>query len=123
MAFLKVLAQGFLRFVLKTGANVLTGGVPVGEICAEIWESYERSGRGEKQVRADVQQLAASPDTPAQIAQAVRETAGDQPPDIQLALSLYLEQVPGTVRRSLRSLTDPTGRTVPAGLSLRKAAD
>src|SRR4051794_34122653 len=114
MAFLKALAQGFLRFALKTGTNVLTGGVPVGEICAEIWESYERSGLAEKQARADVQQFASSPETPAQIEQAVRETAGDQPRDVQLALSLYLEQVPGTIRRSLRSPQDPTGRTVPA---------
>src|SRR5262245_42636647 len=123
MAFLKVLAGGFLRFILKTGANVLTGGVPVGEICAEIWESYERRGRGESQLRADVQQLAANPDTRAQVEQVVRETAGDQPQDIQLALSLYLEQVPGTVRRSLRSPQDPSGRTVPSGLVLRKATD
>src|SRR5262245_52694914 len=123
MAFLKVLAGGFLRYVLKTGANVLTGGVPVGEICAEIWESYERRGKGEAQLRADVQQLAANPDTPAQVEQVVRETAGDQSPDIQLALSLYLEQVSGTIRRSLRSRQDPTGHTVPAGLVLRQPAD
>src|SRR5437870_2722079 len=108
MAFLKALAQGFLRFALKTGANVLTGGVPVGEICAEIWESYERSGRGAKQARADVQQLAENSNPREQVEQVVRETASDQPPDVQLALSLYLEQVPGTVRRSLRSLHDPT---------------
>jgi serine/threonine protein kinase len=123
MAFLRALAQGFLRYALKTGANLLSGGVPIAEICVEIWESYERSGKGEKQARADVQQLAASSDTPAQIEQVVRETAGDQPPDLQLALSLYLEQVPGTIRRSLRSQQDPTGRTLPTSLVLRKSAD
>src|SRR5262245_29507999 len=116
MAFLKVLAQGFLKFVLKTGANLLTGGVPVGDICGDIWETYERRGKGAAQARAEVQQLAASPDTPAQIEQVVREVAADQPQDVQLALSLYLEQVPGTVRRSLRSSQDPCGHTVPAGL-------
>src|SRR5262249_26142075 len=123
MAFLKSLAQGFLKFVLKTGANVLTGGVPVGDICGEIWETYARSGKNEAQVRAEVQQLAQGRDTATQIEQTVRETAGDQPEDIQLALSLYLEQVPGTVRRSLRSSRDPTGRTLPAGLVLHNAAD
>src|SRR6266542_2585554 len=123
MAFLKVLAQGFLKFVLKTGANILTGGVPVGEICADIWETYERHGKGASQVRAEVQQLAEGRDTATQVEQTVREVAGDQSPDVQLALSLYLEQVPSTVRRSLRSRQDPTGRTVPASLPLHNAAD
>ena len=35
----------------------------------------------------------------------------------------YLDQVPGHVQASLRRPEDPTGRTIPGGMTLRKAAD
>jgi hypothetical protein len=38
-------------------------------------------------------------------------------------LRIYLSQVPGAIHRSLRRPADPSGATVPAGLSLRRGAD
>src|SRR5262249_45312731 len=55
--------------------------------------------------------------------QTVREVAGDQPEPVRQKLAMYLQQVPGSIRQHLRRPTDPTGRTVPAGLTLRRASD
>ncbi len=48
------------------------------------------------------------------------EAAGGQPREIGLALVSYLGQMPARVRQSLRRPADPSGTTVPAGLSLKK---
>jgi serine/threonine protein kinase len=56
----------------------------------------------------------------AEAARTVRQTCPDQPAEVQEALVSYLSQMPGVIRRSLRRPQDPTGRTVPQGMSLRK---
>src|SRR5262249_11289164 len=42
---------------------------------------------------------------------------------LELHMATYLAQVPAAVRQTLRSPADPSGRTVPPGLSLKRADD
>jgi hypothetical protein len=45
--------------------------------------------------------------------QVARQVAHDAPAEERIALELYLTQVPGAVRQSLKRADDPTGETVP----------
>jgi hypothetical protein len=54
---------------------------------------------------------------------AVAAEAADRPAEVRRALTAYLTQVPGAVRRSQRRPADPSGRTLTHGLSLRQPAD
>ena len=55
------------------------------------------------------------------VRQAVQEAAAGRPEAERQELATYLMQVPAAIRCSFRRPTDPSGRTVPAGLVLRKA--
>jgi hypothetical protein len=122
----------FLRCVgkaaVKHGLRALAGLVPMGselyDFACDVWTDY----RGEKQgaeLRAELQALAQA--NPAQArqaaAQVTQEVAADQPPEVQLALTSYLSQVPAAVRQSLRRPADPSGTTVPATLALNRPED
>src|SRR5262249_36560929 len=76
-------------------------------------------------LRAEVEATAQA--SPAEVKQAadaiVREIAADQPAEVQAALAAYLTQVPAAMRRSLRREADPSGKTVPATLALRRPED
>src|SRR5262249_5907756 len=49
--------------------------------------------------------------------------AAEQPPEVQQALTAYLEQLPAAIRQSLRRPADPSGMTVPATLALKRPED
>jgi serine/threonine protein kinase len=126
---------GFVHFlrcvgkaVVKHGLRGLAGLVPMGDslydIACDALTGYRRDNADEE-MRAEIQALAqASPSQAKQAAEAVvRQVAADQPSAVQEALTAYLAQLPATVRQSLRRPADPTGTTVPATLSLRRAED
>jgi serine/threonine protein kinase len=52
-----------------------------------------------------------------------RRVAGDAPIEERLALELYLTQIPGAVRQSLKRADDPSGKTVPPDLALDAPED
>jgi hypothetical protein len=121
---LQGIASGALRYLLRSGGNALALGLPVGDICLEAWEHLRFKKLSDQQLRDEVQFIAQSNDaTRRAIPEVVKDVAGNQSPDLQIVLETYLTQVPGAVRRSLRSPLDPTGRTIPSGLVLRKAGD
>jgi serine/threonine protein kinase len=45
--------------------------------------------------------------------QVAKQVASEAPPEERIALELYLTQLPGAVRQSLKRADDPTGKTVP----------
>ena len=49
--------------------------------------------------------------------------AANQPPEVRERMERFLDMVPATIQQSLRRPEDPSGRTVPRGLTLRSAAD
>jgi serine/threonine protein kinase len=116
----KALAKHGVRFLM----NLVPGGDVIYDIAADTWEDYHRDGQHDA-LRADLQALAqASPaEVRTAVAEAVKETAGEQPATIRDAMTNYLTQVPAAIRRSLRRPSDPTGTTFAAGETLRGADD
>ena len=124
---------GFVHFlrcvgkaVVKNAGKALASLVPFGEVSYEIakdaWEDFRRdSSEAERQLRSEVEQLAQAPQ--AELREAVEDVVADQPPEVRQALIAYLTQVPAGIRQSLRRPSDPSGRTVPAGLSLKRPED
>jgi hypothetical protein len=114
--------------VVKNGGKALCGLVPFGdgafEISKDAYEEY-RKGHAEADLRAGLEALAQAGQ--AEVRQAAAAVAAqevaDQPAEARLALASYLNQLPASIRQSLRRPSDPGGTPVPAGLSLRKPED
>jgi serine/threonine protein kinase len=115
------------KALYKKGLRALAGVVPFGEALYDVaegtWEELRH--QREEEARAALEEAAqASPAEAAAAAEdVVREVAADQPEEVRRALRDYLAQVPATVRQSLRRSADPSGRTVPNTLALRRADD
>jgi formylglycine-generating enzyme required for sulfatase activity len=116
------------KAVVKHGLRALAGLVPMGgplyDIATDVWSDFHKDRR-EHGLRAEIAALAGASPAEARraAAEVVHEVAADKPPEEQAALASYLAQVPATVRQSLRRPADPSGKTVPATLSLRKPED
>jgi len=112
------------RAVIKNGARALANIVPGGEFIFDAWmvgkEAYEdyRKEGSEAEMKSDLEKVAQA--TPAEVRQAAEAVAADQPAEVRAALTAYLTQLPGSIRHALRRPSDPTGTTIPAGLSLQQ---
>jgi serine/threonine protein kinase len=121
----------FLRFVAKAGLNVVGFGVAgdfavevLPDLARDMWQWWGR-GRGEAELKAEVQEVAQLQGDEARRAAeaAVIAEAADRPEEVRRALTAYLVQVPAAVRRSQRRPADPSGRSLMHGLSLCQPAD
>jgi serine/threonine protein kinase len=116
------------RAVVKHGGRFLFSLAPGGEviydIATEVWGTYCTTDQADS-VRPELEALAqASADQVRQlVADAVHEVAAGMSAQIQEALHTYLTQVPSSIRRSLRRPSDPSGKSVPANVSVRGAED
>jgi serine/threonine protein kinase len=115
---LKCVSKGFL--------NVISGGV-LGEVLGvanNIWDELEKEATEEERL-ADLQLLAqaSAQEMRGSVEQVVREVAQGQTDQIKGQLGAYLLTVQAQVRRSFRSPSDPTGTTMPVGVTLRSAGD
>jgi hypothetical protein len=120
------LIESLVKFTLKHVGDGLTGGMlPVGSIAVDVYEDWCRSiapPAAPVEFRAELEKIS-------QDARAYRKqveallaqmNAGEEVRGRALA---YLNQVPGRIQASMRRPDDPTGRTIPAGVVLRKADD
>src|SRR5207244_8214380 len=80
-----------------------------------------RARQSESEQRASLEEVAQAPAAQVKAeAQAIaREVAAGQPIGEQIALEMYLQQVPAAVRKTLKRPADPSGVTVPPNLCLR----
>ncbi|WP_020469450.1 bifunctional serine/threonine-protein kinase/formylglycine-generating enzyme family protein [Zavarzinella formosa] len=115
-------AFGILKAVGKAALNVAGGGfmgdVLVGALPAiaqNAWEGW-RADRNEKQQHEEVQAIVrmAAAEIRDEVRKVIQEIAPDRPLEIQLELEQYLTQIPISLRQSLKSPADPTGRNPPA---------
>src|SRR5262249_50225753 len=91
------------------------------EIAAEALKRLrERQNEEEQRLALQEAAQAAIEEVKAEAAAVVAHVAGDQPPQVQQALTAYLVQVPAAVRQSLKRPADPTGTTVPLGFCLQR---
>jgi formylglycine-generating enzyme required for sulfatase activity len=123
VALLKVIGKGVLNAVGGgVVGDVLFDALP--EVAREVYGWWFKD-RTPAQQREEVQALVQA--RPAEVRAAahevVLELAGDKPPELQKALEIYLSQVPGAVRQSLRRPADPEGLSLPLALAFQEPED
>ncbi len=128
------LVPSLVKVVIRCVGDGLTGGlIPIGSIAVGVYEELlkgdgpapvpgEPSPVAQARLRAELEKIsqdsrAYRKEVEATLAQMTQDEAVKQ-----RALA-YLSQVPGRIQASLRRPDDPSGRTVPPGLSLRRADD
>jgi hypothetical protein len=128
--------RSLVKHTLKYGGNALGGGVvPIGFIASAVFvewcASEEKTAKGQAPPAAEQARLRADLEKVVQDARAYRaqvdqllgELGADKSAAVRQAVRTYLHQIPGQVQRSLRRPENPSGRTVPVGLALRRAED
>ena len=130
------LVRSLVKHTLKFGGDALGGGVvPIGSIASAVYEEWcasaEKAAKdqapspaAQARVRAELEKiLQDARGYRAQVDHLLGELGANQPEGVRQAARSYLNQIPSRVQRSLRRPEDPSGRTVPAGLVLRRAED
>jgi hypothetical protein len=123
-ALLRCLGQAFLKHGPKAIADLVPFGGSAYEIAVEAWRLYGEQGKSQN-LPAELKAVAQATEEQFQqeAAKVIAEVAANRPPEERQHLTLYLEQIPRSIRQSLGCTSDPTGRTVPFGLRIDKAAD
>jgi serine/threonine protein kinase len=123
-----VLMKCIAEAVAAKGVKGLAEWVPGGPYLYDVGHDALRrlrERRRHEQLRDEIRLAAEASfaETQRAAAEVVREVVPIAPVEDRVALELYLSQVPGAVRRSLRRADDPTGRTVPPGFALNTPDD
>ncbi|MBA4063978.1 MAG: hypothetical protein C0501_09755 [Isosphaera sp.] len=127
------LVRSLVRHSLRYFGDTFVGWgvVPVGSIAAAVYDDWcaEADAAGGARsdatpLRRQIERTAQNPEAFAAQVEAELDNAGVPLTDAhRQAVLAYLKQFPGRVRASLRRPDDPSGRTVPADLPLRRAED
>ncbi|HLN30516.1 MAG TPA: bifunctional serine/threonine-protein kinase/formylglycine-generating enzyme family protein [Gemmataceae bacterium] len=122
---------GLLSDVGRTVFGALGAGL-TGDFVVEVlpqvvnstWDAWSKD-RDEAERRTEIDALVRATDEEvhAAVSGIAKDVALGQPPEVQEALAAYLNQIPPTIRHSLRRPTDPRGARIPADLPLRQAED
>ena len=125
---MKVFFQCVAEAVAENGVQGLASLVPGAEYALRVAQgAYQRYRQRIKdaEIRAEVKQLAESSFEEARVAavEAARDVAGRAPIEDRVKLELFLSQIPGAVRHSLKRPDDVSGRTVPGGYVLASPDD
>src|SRR5262245_59747249 len=104
--------------------EMVPGGSYVLDIAGEAYRLF-RERKRDKALRDELAQIAAanSEQVKQTAAEVAREVANSAPVEERIALELYLTQVPGAVRQSLKRAEDPSGKTVPADFAVDSPED
>jgi TPR repeat protein len=118
------------RAVVKNGAGALVNLIPFGnslfEIARDALEEYRKgTSNSEAALRTELEAVAQAP--PAEVRKVAEEVAATEaknlPEQIRLTLVSTLSRMQDSTRHSLRRPADPSGKTVPASLSLKTPTD
>ncbi|QJX00877.1 serine/threonine-protein kinase [Frigoriglobus tundricola] len=125
---MKVFFQCVAEAVAENGVQGLASLVPGAEYAFRIAQgTFQRYRQRSKdaEIRAEVRELAESSFEQARVAavEAARGVAGRAPIEDRVELELFLSQIPGAVRHSLKRPEDVSGRTVPPNYALASPED
>ncbi len=123
-----VLMRCVAEAVMANGVKGLAGLVPGGGFLFEVATDTLRRLREEKRaaaLRDEMLSAAAATFDEARAAAAgvTAEVGAGLPAEDRVALEMYLTQIPGAVRQSLKRADDPSGRSVPANFGPSDPAD
>ena len=124
LVMMKCVAEAVVAKGVKGLAEIVPGGQYLFDVANEALKRM-RDRKRATELRAEVLAAAQATNEEAKqiAAQVAREVAAGAPPEDRLALEMYLTQIPGVVRQSLKRADDPSGRSVPDGFALNDAAD
>ena len=104
--------------------ELVPGGQYLLDVCSEAFKLLRERQRDRKLREELAQVAAASAEEARKTAEEVaRQVVGEEMSEEKVTLELYLAQIPGAVRASLKRSDDPTGRTVPPGLAINTPGD
>jgi serine/threonine protein kinase len=135
------LLQSLVKNTIKYVGDGVTGGIiPIGSIASGMYEDWCRSSKVEQanpepiaalapptpqaqnDLRIELEKIAQDPRAYRQELEQMLSNENLTPEQRQLVLT-YLNQLPGRIQASMKRPEDPTGRTIPPGMSLRRAED
>ena len=104
--------------IKENGLRGLSELVPGGQYILNVAkQAYKllRERQKEAAIKEEIAKVAAASIEEAKkvAEQVAKQVANEAPPEERIALELYLTQLPGAVRQSLKRADDPTGKTVP----------
>lgn len=119
LAYMKCVAEAVVAKGVRGLVEWVPGGAYLYDVAADAGKRL-RDRKHRAEVIDELRQAAQASFEEAKAAaeQVAREVAAAGPVEDRVALELYLSQVPGAVRKSLRRAEDHTGRSVPAGFVL-----
>ncbi|MFO0878199.1 MAG: serine/threonine-protein kinase [Gemmataceae bacterium] len=128
MVLLRCIAEAVVENGLRGLAEMIPGGAYAFEVGRRALEKYRERCRDDR-LQAEIEKLAQTP-TPAAREEAVQATqealaqAGQSAsPEDVIRLEQYLAAVPDAVRASLKRPDDPSGKSVPARLTVNTPDD
>ncbi len=123
-AFLECVAQAVMGRGVRGLCEFVPGGPYVFDVAGDAYRLFRERKRADKLREEVASAAAASADDAKRIAAEVaKEVAAAAPVEDQITLELYLAQIPGAVRASMKRPDDPSGRTVPPDFALDTPAD
>jgi serine/threonine protein kinase len=113
-AVFECVALAIKKHGLRGLTEMVPGGPYIFDVAGEALRLY-RERQKVKKLREEIAQLAAAGAEEAKKAaeQVARQVVNEGPVEERIALELYLTQIPGAVRQSLKRADDPTGTTIP----------
>ncbi|MDB5313292.1 MAG: pkn1 6 [Gemmataceae bacterium] len=123
-----VLMQCVAEAVMSKGVRGLVEMVPGAAFLYDVATEAVRRLKDRKradQLREEILKAAAAGFEEAKQAaeRVAKEVAAAGPPEDRIALEMYLAQIPGAVRQSLKRAEDPSGKSVPATFTLNEPID
>ncbi|MCE9565090.1 MAG: serine/threonine protein kinase [Planctomycetes bacterium] len=121
-AFMQCVAEAVMEKGIRGLTEMVPGSNYLLDVASDALKRYKEQ-RNREQIREDLRRAAEATLQEARAAaeKIARETADGA--ESAAPLELYLAQIPGAVRRSLRRPEDPSGTTIPANLRLETPAD
>ena len=122
MAFMQCVAEAVACHGVRGLCELAPGGGYLHDVAADALRRHREKRRG-RRLEEELKLLVAAKGDEALAAaeQAVRSVASGLSAREQLLLAQYLAGIPEAARRTLRRADDPTGTSLPAGLSLATA--
>lgn len=123
-SFLESFVGPVIKFAVRSAGNLAGGGIiPVGEFLVEGWD-YWAKRTNEQQRKAEFEKmLREQREFRRQTLLMIERRFAHEPAEARRFAANYFARVPSSLQRSFRRSDDPSGRTVPTDLPLRKADD
>jgi serine/threonine protein kinase len=123
-AVLECVAEAVKNKGFKGLCEFVPGGGYVLDIAADAYRII-RERQKDAAIKEELARIAAATTEEARRAaeEVARRIASQAQPEERLALELYLTQIPGAIRQSLKRADDPSGKSVPADFALSGPQD